>query len=687
MQRNVENTSTPTSGSSPDRTDQDVVNGIANTQDRALLEALQQFIIPHIGVVANEVEIAERVSHSILLKPEAIKLISAFKEFIASVSSSVVPKESPKTETVIRVGLGMHHLIKETSLLVISLLSTVLGGSQSESSDEAWKITRMPAIKGIDFFWPSNQENVAKSGTYQVHPELHAKVLRGLREHVFNKMPIRLLRFIPKSAHLEISLIGREEIYAHLVSIMQANVHDLGLDDQHRITENDPLEVDLVVQTVGRYAILSHTWLQEAPGEITYGNWHDKHFDESSPGYQKLANFCKLAWLKHRITLGWMDTICINKESSSELDESIRSMYKWYQGSNVCIAYLADTQNIPDIHHDTWFTRGWTLQELVAPEYIKLCNQEWDYFDPDITSTDTRFGFIRSDPDTSIKAQIINQIREATSITAEEFGMFFWLPLSRRMQLAATREVLREEDTAYSLMGIFNVSIATAYGEGGKRAFSRLLEAILESTSVGIFDIFNWGGEIIPYRTRLLSLSIKSYAFRSAQIMDYHIVNVQPSEPLVLTPMGIRIPVVLMPGIFVDDQDQSPQPIGDYSATARFSICNRSMDYSMFRVLDRRAAVKDNGPSLPELKWTLAILNIQQINEKIVIPKTCIARLIQGDMSLGCCFDICFTGKKRRSYTLWAGIDQGGIKEDGWLEGAMDRERMNHYTEHREQNN
>ncbi|KAF9472969.1 hypothetical protein BDN70DRAFT_867877 [Pholiota conissans] len=614
MQSTTENDLTPTAGSSPDRTDQGNTGGIANTHDRALLEALQQFIIPHIGAVANEVEIDERETQSILLKPEAIKLIVAFKEFIASLSSIVVPKESPKKGTVIRVGLDEQ------------------GGSRSESSKVS-KVTRTPAPK--DTLCTGNQENVAEFAAYEIDPELHAKILRGLRDHVFNKMPIRLLRFIPKSSHLEISLIEREEIYAHLVPIMQANIHKFRRDNQDMDEDEDPEEyfstlVYYFVKDIGQYAILSHTWLREAPGEITYSDWHDQHFDESSPGYQKLVNFCKLAWLKHGLTLGWMDTVCINKESSSELDESIRSMFKWYDRSKVCIAYLAESQFIPDIHRDRWFTRGWTLQELIAPEFIKLCNRNWDYFNPDILSSD----IIRSYQgryDTSITTQVINQISKATSITAEEFKVFFGLSISRRMQLAATREVLREEDTAYSLMGVFDVSIATAYGEGGERAFFRLLAAILESTSKGIFDLFNWSGmDGSNTCTQLFPLSIKYYTSCSAQLIEAGIfnLNAQRSKPLVLTSIGIRIPVVLMPAVRASlDQDDFPQPIGDYCATTHIQFwlsgCN-----DRCHVLDRRATVKLQGYH----QETLAILNIGQSNEKIIIPKTCFAKaILRGD--------------------------------------------------------
>lgn len=72
-----------------------------------------------------------------------------------------------------------------------------------------------------------------------------------------------------------------------------------------------------------------------------------------------------------------MDTVCINKESSAELDESIRSMFKWYGGAKICIVYLAGTTSLDDMERDNWFKRGWTLQELLAPHCVRFFTANW----------------------------------------------------------------------------------------------------------------------------------------------------------------------------------------------------------------------------------------------------------------------------------------------------------------------
>ncbi len=120
-----------------------------------------------------------------------------------------------------------------------------------------------------------------------------------------------------------------------------------------------------LVYAASQYAILSHTWIRDEPGDVVFQGWAER--EENERGYAKIARFCRAAAQDHSMVLGWMDTVCINKESSSELDESIRSMLKWYRNSWACVVYLSETNTIADMHTDTWFTRGWTLQELLAP--------------------------------------------------------------------------------------------------------------------------------------------------------------------------------------------------------------------------------------------------------------------------------------------------------------------------------
>lgn len=120
------------------------------------------------------------------------------------------------------------------------------------------------------------------------------------------------------------------------------------------------------------YAILSHTWEDD---EITLQEL-DSGAGKGKTGYSKITNFCgqaRTAGLEYC----WVDTCCIDKTSSTELSEAINSMYRWYRDALVCYAYLADvTANESPGNEDSsfrksrWFTRGWTLQELIAPASV-----------------------------------------------------------------------------------------------------------------------------------------------------------------------------------------------------------------------------------------------------------------------------------------------------------------------------
>jgi hypothetical protein len=436
-------------------------------------------------------------------------------------------------------------------------------------------------------------------------------------------MPIRLLCFKPHKSAPKISLLERSDIYNYLAQKFLA--------DFHRGHQFVP---DFWVQGRAEYAILSHTWTQ-TPGELTYGDWQRGSLSAVHPKSQKLVNFCRAAWEHHGLTLGWIDTICINKDSSAELDESIRSMYAWYRNAEVCITYLAATHTLSDMHNDPWFTRGWTFQEMVAPQYLKFYNKDWNQ----LSSSES------SDTGNEGHHLILEEIRFATTMTPSELQHIRGVPISRRMQLAATRQVTRKEDIAYCLMGIFDVSISTAYGEGAERAFFRLVEEIFRSTK-DISDIFNWaGGRTSVSRepiTSLFPLRPADYLHRSSNNM---LRPWRPIEPLTLTHLGLRTPILLMPAVPIRGSTFDNQPIGEYHASVQSisSVPSRNNVTipANYHLLDNRAS----GPeAIYECKYfwekemtqkttlTFGTLNVEEQGTRIRISKTCLAVLLRREI-------------------------------------------------------
>lgn len=120
------------------------------------------------------------------------------------------------------------------------------------------------------------------------------------------------------------------------------------------------------------YAILSHTWDEE---EVTLQDMEGTRA-ANKKGYQKVKSCCSVA-AANRFEYVWVDTCCIDKTSSAELSEAINSMYRWYQEAKVCFAYLADVPSKKSFSESRWFTRGWTLQELIAPSTVIFLDEGW----------------------------------------------------------------------------------------------------------------------------------------------------------------------------------------------------------------------------------------------------------------------------------------------------------------------
>ena len=118
------------------------------------------------------------------------------------------------------------------------------------------------------------------------------------------------------------------------------------------------------------------------------------------------------------------------------------------------------------------------------------------------------------------------------------------------MQMACGRQVTREEDTAYSLMGILGVDISIAYGEGSKRAFYRLVRELLHAKK-RVLDIFN--RSYVGSDSGLIPSSPEVYFNRRSFFDKYNRMSgteldqYTPVKPIILTHLGIRIPLLLVP--------------------------------------------------------------------------------------------------------------------------------------------
>lgn len=303
---------------------------------------------------------------------------------------------------------------------------------------------------------------------------------------------------------------------------------------------------EFVASRIPEYVILSHTWGED---EVSMQDMLGPSAKEMK-GFAKIEKCCAQA-ARDGFKYAWIDTCCIDKSSSAELSEAINSMYEWYRNARICYAYLEDV-TVPfdqpervqysEIQSSRWFTRGWTLQELIAPAVVEFYSKDW------------------IDIGTKISRQI-----EVSSITGIDIRVLRGDKLStcnvaQRMSWASTRITTRPEDMAYCLMGLFNVNMPLLYGEGGDRAFARLQEEIMRSAED--YTLFAWSAqESEPSWTHrgLLASSPQEFGNPNSHLRRLwkysELLVSSPAEfgnsprisgdPPVLTSMGLRISLPL----------------------------------------------------------------------------------------------------------------------------------------------
>ena len=219
---------------------------------------------------------------------------------------------------------------------------------------------------------------------------------------------------------------------------------------------------------IPKYAILSHRWEAE---EVTFADLMNST-GKNKAGYGKIQ-FCGEQARRDGLKYFWVDTCCIDKSSSAELSEAINSMFRWYQKAARCYVYLSDVSIRKQKASDTsavctwesafraskWFTRGWTLQELLALKSVEF--------------------YSREGKNLGNKKTLEQQIHEITGVLATALRQYSFsqFDINERFSWAKSRQTTRGEDKAYSLFGIFDVQMPLLYGEGEVKAFLRLREA------------------------------------------------------------------------------------------------------------------------------------------------------------------------------------------------------------------
>ncbi|KAI6709734.1 hypothetical protein PZA11_002007 [Diplocarpon coronariae] len=308
-----------------------------------------------------------------------------------------------------------------------------------------------------------------------------------------------------------------------------------------RLINTATIELESFLGKPPPYAVLSHRW--EA---------NEVSFEEMKPGgirdtqkLSKIHSSCAIA-SRHGLEFLWIDTCCIDKASSSELSEAINSMFRYYKEAEICYTYLCDVGSVQltlpvdprsDFCQSVWFSRGWTLQELIAPKQMRFYNRDWAYI--------------------GSKAGLKDAICSVTKIP-ESFllgGDLTRESVSRKMSWVSSRQTTVPEDIAYCLLGLFDVNIPLLYGEGEEKAFLRIQEAILKHTDDN--SIFLWRStqrEAISIPAWGMLAKSPTYFSRSPGIQGPCSTTMATNTSATLTGRGVNVEFLMGP-ISIDNSE------------------------------------------------------------------------------------------------------------------------------------
>jgi hypothetical protein len=277
------------------------------------------------------------------------------------------------------------------------------------------------------------------------------------------------------------------------------------------------------------YVTLSQTW---CPGEVLYEDlavrdtkipWPPTHKE----GWPRIQNSCTLA-LKDGYEFIWIETCCVDKTNSAERTEEMNSCYKWFQRCAVSYTYLVDF-NITHLGLDQmrlcrWFTRSFTLQELIAPPEVKFYSQNWELV--------------------GLRSELVPHLYSITGVDPFVLagGDVKEVKIARKMFWASHRMSSMPEDQTYALLGLFGIQMPLSYGEG-ENAFQRLQHEIFRSTEDT--SLLAWKDEWSSFETERRWLEYRDLSLRGKWNRLKGILAVSPTD---FEHCGSRFPALAVDG-------------------------------------------------------------------------------------------------------------------------------------------
>lgn len=342
-----------------------------------------------------------------------------------------------------------------------------------------------------------------------------------------------------------------------------------------RLLNTTTLVLHYFCDDVPLYVILSHVW---GKGEVTFDDI-GKPYAKDMVGYKKIVKCCEQA-VRDGFEWVWIDTCCIDKKSSAELSEAINSMYRWYWQAEICYAYL---QDVPELENPTeqnsvfqksrWFQRGWTLQELLAPDMVEFYGQSWGCIGTKLSLLDTVQAATNIE-----KWYLVNRDTIKTASIAIKFS---W---------ASLRQTTRAEDMAYCLLGLVDINMPMLYGEG-QRAFFRLqLEIMKQTNEHTIFAWGLWDDEVELDYLPLGALAPSPYFFKSSACVSSRNQKRPRSLAYEMTNKGLRIELPCIQksseGILVvlNCQHQDGSFVGIWLESLENQLYQRLAGYTLVKV-------------------------------------------------------------------------------------------------------